>query len=67
MVLDKKHFRRCDKFEGNPAKLKSWMFDSITAVGSVDQSLARDFKVQLKAKPKVEVIDGKFDINFEID
>ena len=62
MVLDEKHFRRCDKFEGNPANFKSWMFEFITAVGSVDQSLANDFKVQLKTRPKVEIIDGKFDI-----
>ncbi len=67
VVLDEKHFRRCDKFEGNPANFKSWMFDLITAVGSVDQSLARDLRVQLKERPKVEVIDGKFDIHFEID
>ena len=48
VLLDEKQFRRCDKFEGNPAKLKSWMYDLITAVGSVDQSLARDLMVQLK-------------------
>ena len=59
VVLDEKYFRRCDKFEGNPAKFKSWMFDLITAIGSVDQSLARDLKVQLKTKPKIEIIDGK--------
>ena len=27
VVLDEKHFRRCDKVEGNPANFKSWMFD----------------------------------------
>ena len=43
------------------------MFDLITAVGSVDQSLARDLRAQLKERPKVEAIDGKFDIQFEID
>ncbi len=67
VVLDEKHFRRCDNSEGNHAKLKSWMFDLITAVGSVDQSLARDLKVQLKTRHKVEVIDGKFDIHFEME
>ena len=35
-LLDEKHFRRCDKFEGNPAKFKSWMFDLATAVEYVD-------------------------------
>ena len=53
--------------EGNPANFKSWMFDLVTAVGSVDQSLARDLRVQLKVRPNVEVLDGKFDIHFEID
>ncbi len=62
MVLDEKYFRRCDKFEGNPAKFKSWMFDLITAVASVDQSFAKDLKLQLKRRPKVEIIDGKSDI-----
>ena len=46
VVLDENRFRRCDKFEGNPAKFKSWMFDLITAVGSVDQGLAKDVEVQ---------------------
>ena len=67
VVLDAKHFRRCDNFEGNPAMFKSWMFDLLTAVRSVDQSLSRDLRVQLKDRPKVEVSDGKFDIRFEID
>ena len=48
-------------FEGIPETFKSW-FDLITAVGSVDQSSAKDLKVQLKTRPKVEIIDGKFDI-----
>ena len=48
MVLDEKHFRRCDKFEGNPAKLKSWMFDLATAIEYVDHGLARDLKLQIK-------------------
>ena len=42
VVLDEKYFRRCDKFEGNPTNLKSWMFDLVTAVSSVDQSVARE-------------------------
>jgi len=33
-----------DKFEGNPAKFKSWMSDLITALGSVGLSLAHEFK-----------------------
>ena len=49
VVLDEKYFRRCDKFDGTPAKFKSWVFDLITAVGSVDQSLAGDLRGLLKA------------------
>ena len=51
VVLDQKHFQRVDKFEGNPAKFKSWIFDLITAVGSVDLNLAKDLKNLLKARP----------------
>jgi len=62
VVLDKKQFRRVDKFEGNPAKFKSWIFDLITAVGSVDLSLAKDLKEQLKARPKIEIVDNVFQL-----
>ena len=42
VVLDRKYFQMVDKFDGNPAKFKSWIFDLITAVGSVDLSLSKD-------------------------
>ena len=53
--------------EGNTAKFKSWIFDLIAAVGSVEQSLAKDLRFQLNERPQVEVIDNKFDVHFEID
>jgi hypothetical protein len=69
VVLDQKHFQRVDKFEGNPAKFKSWIFDLITAVGSVDLNLAKDLKNLLKARPKLEVNDGVFYFpgDYEVD
>ena len=69
VVLDQKHFQRVDKFEGNPAKFKSWIFDLITAVGSVDLNLAKDLKNLLKARPKLEVNEGVFYFpgDYEVD
>ena len=51
-----------DIFDGNPAKLKSCIFDLITAVGSVDLSLSNDLKSQLKERPKIETVDGVFQL-----
>ncbi len=62
MVLDRKYFQMVDKFDGNPAKFKSWIFDLITAVGSVDLSLSKDLKNQLKERPKIEIVDGAFQL-----
>ena len=66
VMLGEKHFRRVDKFEGNPAKFKSRTFDLITAVGSVDLSLAKDLKEQLKARPKIETDEGVFKIPADV-
>ena len=69
VVLDQKHFQRVDKFEGNPAKFKSWIFDLTTAVGSVDLNLAKDLKNLLKERPKLEVNSGVFYFpgDYEVD
>ena len=61
-LMDEKHFRRVDKFEGNPAKFKSWMFDLLTACEYVDPSLARDLKLQTKERPKINIEEGEFKI-----
>ena len=53
VVLDEKYFRRREKFDGTFAKFKSWVFDLITAVGSVDQSLAGDMKGLMKLRSKI--------------
>ena len=45
-LMDEKHFRRIDKFDGNPAKFKSWMFDLVTAVEYVEHDLARNSKTK---------------------
>ena len=62
MVLDRKYFKMVDKVDGNPAKFKSWIFDLITAVGSVDLSLSKDLKSTLKERPKIETVDGVFQL-----
>ncbi len=68
MVLDEKYGRRCEEFDGTPAKFKSWMFDLVAAVGSVDQSLAGDLRSFLKQRSNIEVHDNTFDIvNCQID
>ena len=48
VMLDETHFRRVDKFEGNLAKFRSWMFDLATACEYVDHTLARDLRMQIK-------------------
>ena len=56
-VLNRKEFNLIDKFEGSQAKFESWLFDLITALGSVDQDLTRQIKDLLKSRPKI-VMDG---------
>ena len=62
-LMDEKHFRRVDKFEGNPANLKSWMFDLATVCEYVDHTLARDLKLQIKERPKLNIGNGEFIID----
>ena len=50
-LMNEKHFRRIDKFDGNPAKFKSWMFDLVTAFEYVEHDLARGLKDQIKLRP----------------
>ena len=42
MLLEEKDFRRVDKFEGDPAKFRGWIFDVFTALNHVDSFLAAD-------------------------
>ena len=55
VILDTKYFQRVDKFEGNPAKFKSWIFDLLTQIGSIDSELAKDLRKLLKDRPKLAV------------
>ena len=48
-LLNRKDFGLVDKFDGNQSKFKSWLFDLITALGSVDQDLTRQIKDLLKS------------------
>ena len=46
-----------DKFDGKQSKFKSWLFNLLTALGSVDQVLAKETKELLKVRPEI-VMDG---------
>ena len=52
-LLNRKDFGLVDKFEGNQSKFKSWLFDLLTALGSVDQNLGKEANKLLKARPKI--------------
>ena len=44
MKLEEKHYRRVDKFDGDAAKYRGWMFDRLAAMGLVDGELASESK-----------------------
>ncbi len=48
VVLDEKHFRRMDKFEGDVGKFRSWIFDLEVALGSIDSELGKTVKALLR-------------------
>ena len=56
-LLNRKDFGLVDKFDGNQSKFKSWLFDLLTALGSVDQGLTKQIKELLKSRPKI-VMEG---------
>lgn len=49
-----------------PAVFKSWVFGLITAVGSVDQSLAGALRGLLQARTKIEIDENCFKIDEDI-
>ena len=55
-LLNRKDFTLVDKFEGNPAKYKSWMFDFTTALGSVNRELTGQVRDLLKHRPKIAMV-----------
>ncbi|WP_295982540.1 hypothetical protein, partial [uncultured Algibacter sp.] len=57
-----------DKFEGNPAKYKSWMFDFTTALCSVNRERTGQVRDLLKHRPKIAMVGGKWEVpnNFEL-
>ena len=67
-LLNRKDFTLVDKFEGNPAKYKSWMFDFTTALGSVNRELTGQVRDLLKHRPKIAMVGGKWEVpnNFEL-
>ena len=61
-LLNRKDFGLVDKFDGNQSKFKSWLFDLLTALGSVDQVFAKETKELLKIRPKVVMDVGAWEV-----
>ena len=68
-LLNRKDFSLVDKFDGNQSKFKSWLFDLLTALGSVDPTVARDIRDVLKLRAKIVVELGEWVIpqNLSLD
>ncbi len=62
VLLNRKDFALVDKFDGNQSKFKSWLFDLLTAMGSIDSVLAKETKQLLKARPKIVMDEGALEI-----
>jgi hypothetical protein len=60
VVLDEKYFRRIDKFDGDFAKFRAWLFDLLVSIGQVDNNLAKELKLMLSRK-----LDEKWDPEFD--
>ena len=61
-LLNRKDFGLVDKFEGNQSKFKRWLFDLLTALGSMDQALATETKQMLQARPEIVMEEGAWDV-----
>ena len=66
-LLNRKDFNLVDKFEGSQSKFKSWLFDLITALGSVDQELTRQIKDLLKSRPKIVMNGNDWEVPNNMD
>ena len=42
VALDEKHFRRLDKFSGEAALYRGWLFDLVMALNQIDPDLAKE-------------------------
>ena len=40
VILEERYFRRVREFEGDPKFYRSWLFDLLVAIGSIDSNLA---------------------------
>ena len=72
VVLDEKYFRRIDKFDGDVAKYRGWIFELEVILGQVDDKLGMfvrkllskkdlpDIK-EMNLKMEVESMDGELD------
>ena len=44
VILEEKYFRRMDKFEGDAAKYRSWVFELGIAIAGIDEELAGELE-----------------------
>ena len=43
-VLEEKYFRRVPQFTGDSSKFRSWFFDLVVCIGTVDVELGEELK-----------------------
>eukprot|EP00973_Karenia_brevis_P046401 6433833-Karenia_brevis.AAC.1 len=48
VTFEEKYFRRIEKFNGDPAECKGWMFDLKVAVGQVDWDLVNEISKTIR-------------------
>ena len=64
IILEEKHFRRMEKYDGGEGKWDKWWFDLTTVIGGVDQELERvlvevtDPTTKVETKEEMERVVG---------
>ena len=62
VILDKKHFRRMEVFDGDRSTFRGWIFDLTVCVGKVDKELAGQMvKLTAPGRSKDDKWDPKRD------
>ena len=64
IILEERHFRRMEKYDGGEGKWEKWWFDLTTVIGGVDQELERvlvevtDPTTKVETKEEMERVVG---------
>ena len=64
VVLEERHFRTMEKFEGDKSKFRHWVFDLGVAIGRVDRKLADELErlvIRVKEEKWDPVLDSEVD------